>query len=95
MVRKVQWMPEIIPAALGLRLPPRNRAARSEATATPKLIDICWAVLAMLLPALASASERSANTSVFMLVYCIDETKPSTNRHGRRWPPRGCPARRT
>src|SRR5208283_2720273 len=45
-------------------------------TATPKLIDICWTALEMLLPLLASASERSAKTSVFMLVYCIDETKP-------------------
>src|ERR1035438_339640 len=44
--------------------------------ATPKLSDICWTVLEMLLPGLASASERSANTSVFTQVYCIEEAKP-------------------
>ena len=75
----VQWIPEIMLAAPGRRSPPRYTAASSDETATPKLIDICWAVLEMLLPGLASASERSAKTSVFMQVYCIDETNPRVN----------------
>src|ERR1022692_2661495 len=75
-VSKVQWIPEIIPSGPGRWSPPRYRPARSEETATPKLIDICWTVLEMLLPELASASGRSAITSVFMLVNCMEDPKP-------------------
>src|ERR1017187_8669834 len=78
-VSMVQWIPEIIPSGPGRCSPPRYRAARSEDMATPKLIDICWTVLEMLLPGLASASERSANTSVFTQLYCNEEAKPRLN----------------
>jgi hypothetical protein len=51
-------------------------AVASPAAATPKLIDICCIVLAMELALLASFSSMSANTSVFMLVYCSDVNAP-------------------
>jgi hypothetical protein len=45
-----------------------NSAVVSEAAATPKLIDICCIVLAIVLAMLVSASWMSAYASVFMLV---------------------------
>jgi len=51
-------------------------AVAKPAAATPKLIDICCIVLAMELALLASFSSMSANTSVFMLVYCSDVNAP-------------------
>jgi hypothetical protein len=46
---------------------------------TPKLIDICCIVLAMVLALLACSSVRSVYTSVFMLVYCSEVKNPKTN----------------
>ncbi len=46
------------------------------AEATPKLMDICCIVLAIVLAALVSSSVMSANTSVFMLVYCSEVKVP-------------------
>jgi len=53
-----------------------NHAASSAAKATPKLRDICWAVLLMLEALLALVSLTSAKVSVFMLVNCSEEKKP-------------------
>ena len=50
--------------------------ATSEPTAMPKLIDICWTVLAMVLAMLVLLSLMSAYTSVFILVYCSEEKNP-------------------
>jgi hypothetical protein len=47
-VSKVQWIPETMCWGPG-------RCSPSDDTATPKLIDICCMVLAMLLPMLVSA----------------------------------------
>jgi hypothetical protein len=49
-------MPQTMLAGLGWRLPPRRKIVASDAIATPKLIDICCTVLAMVLPLLSSAS---------------------------------------
>lgn len=47
-------------------------AVASDAAATPKLIDICCSVLAIVLAMRASRASTSAYTSVFMLVYWND-----------------------
>ena len=54
------WMPDTISTGVARKRSGTNTAAVNEATATPKLIDICWMVLAMLLPMLVSRSPRSA-----------------------------------
>jgi hypothetical protein len=54
------WMPDIISKGVARKRSGTNTAVANEATATPKLIDICWMVLAMLLPMLVSRSSRSA-----------------------------------
>ena len=53
-----------------------KNAVASEAVATPKLIDICCIVLAIVLALLACSSLTSANTRVFMLVYCSEVKNP-------------------
>jgi hypothetical protein len=53
-----------------------KNAVAQPATATPKLIDICCAVLAMELALLASPSAMSVNTVVFILVHCSDVNAP-------------------
>ena len=47
---------------------PRNHAVTSEAKAMPKLIESCWAVLAMVLASLAYADTSDAEASEFMAV---------------------------
>src|SRR6266699_3154317 len=56
-----------------------KNAVASDAVATPKLIDICCIVLAMVLALLVCSSVTSAYASVFMLVYWREVKKPKTN----------------
>jgi hypothetical protein len=53
-----------------------EKAARSEATATPKLIDICWTVLEMLLPGLRRRPRGRRTRACSCEVNCMEETKP-------------------
>src|SRR5258707_13544486 len=71
--------PWINAVGLDRRLSGTNIAAINDAAATPKLIDICWPVLAMVLAALVCWVVTSAYTSGFMLVYCVDVKKPRMN----------------
>lgn len=53
-----------------------KKAVTSDAEATPKLMDICCAVLAIELALLVCSSVTSAYASVFMPVYCNDVKNP-------------------
>src|SRR5258706_3997259 len=85
---KASWTPWISAVGFDRRLSGTKKAAISDAPATPKLIDICWPVLAIVLAALVSSSVTSAYTSVFMAVYCVQVEKAqmkdwSANLHQR------------